>query len=271
MNNIITLTTDFGLSDAYVASVKGVILNINPQAVIVDICNTVKPQNIGEAAFILGTAHKYFPEGTIHLAVVDPGVGTKRRAVVLKTPAGSFVAPDNGLLSYIFDDFKARPLAAGTVKTNHNLAAFSITNSKFWRKPVSSTFHGRDIFGPVAAYLSLGTPAGEFGRPLKTLKVLPSARPKPTSGGHLIGSVIHIDNFGNLVANIKKSDLPHGKTISISIAGKQIRGLSYTYAEAEDLLALIGSTGYVEVSLKNGSAAGFLGVGTGDKVNISQT
>jgi S-adenosylmethionine hydrolase len=270
MSAIITLTTDFGMSDGYVAAVKGVILGINPEARLVDICHNIKPQNVAQAAFVLSTVYHYFPKRTIHLVVVDPGVGSDRRAIILRTPLADFVAPDNGVLSYVIREFATGELPGNQVKLSTEIETISLTKPEFWLDPVSPTFHGRDVFAPVAARLSLGTPPRAFGDRITSLTVIPVLRPHKTPGGVLTGHIIHIDSFGNLITNIKETDLPQKReTITISLAGKRIHSLSRTYAEQDGLLALIGSTGYLEISLKNGSAGDFLGVGTGDQVRIT--
>ncbi len=278
MAPVITLTTDFGTGDAYVASMKGVILTINPKAVIVDICHSVKPQNILQAAFILSTAHHYFPEGAIHVAIVDPGVGSQRKAIILKTPSAFFIAPDNGVLSYIVDELETTPakptphfppgpepreLASG-------IEAVAITNPDFWHHPVSTTFHGRDIFAPVAAHLSLGTPLHKFGDSISHIHIYPTPRPHRDTEGNLIGRVLHIDNFGNLITNFRGSDLPGGK-ITVNIGNQQINGLSKFYAEKEGLAAIIGSSGYLEISLRNSNAATFLKAKVGDEIKVEQS
>ena len=274
MTPVITLTTDFGTGDAYVASMKGVILTVNPEAVIVDICHTIEPQNVLQAAFILSTACKYFPAGTIHLAVVDPGVGSQRKALILKTPTAFFLAPDNGVLSYIIDEAdkrQASPIAAKPElrKLGAGLEAIAITNQDFWHKPVSGTFHGRDVFAPVAAHLSLGTPVHKFGDSLSHVYALHIPRPYNNDQGDLIGRVLHTDNFGNLITNIKSSDLPAEK-ITVAIGKQRIQGISQFYAETEDMAAIIGSSGYLEISLKNGNAADFLGVKTGNEIKLER-
>lgn len=275
MSSVITLTTDFGTGDAYVASMKGVILTINPEAVIVDICHTIEPQNILQAAFILSTAYQYFPTGTIHLAVVDPGVGSQRKAILLKTPTAFFLAPDNGVLSYIMDETDKKTAKPATqiaakpesIKLGAGLEAVAITNQDFWHKPVSATFHGRDIFAPVAAHLSLGVPLHKFGDSLSHVHVFPIPRPYNNDRGSLIGRVLHIDNFGNLITNIRSSDLP-AEEITMTSGKQQIQGISQFYAEAEGLAAIIGSSGYLEISLKNGNAADLLGVKLGDEIKL---
>ena len=270
MGAIITLTTDFGLTDAYVAAMKGVILGINPEAKLVDICHTIKPQNIAEAAFVLSTAYPFFPEGTIHVVVVDPGVGTERRAIILRTPTAFFAVPDNGVLSYIIQDYSTKSSKSKQPrKLGPELEAVAITKPEFWRSPVSPTFHGRDIFAPVAARLSLGLPLKEFGETITSLTVLPLSQPYQETDGSLVGHILHIDSFGNLITDIKNGDLPREKqSITIEVGDRHITGLSRTYAEAKKLLALIGSSGYLEVSLKEGSASAFLKAKIGDEVRI---
>ena len=256
MSPVITLTTDFGSGDAYVAAMKGVILGINPEAKLVDISHSIKPRNVAQAAFVLSRACRFFPAETIHVVVVDPGVGSGRKAVILKTNTAYFVAPDNGVLSYVLND---------------SLKAVEITNSDFWREKVSPTFHGRDIFAPVAAHLSLGVKFTEFGKPLGSLTTLPLSQPNRTEADGLVGHIIHVDNFGNLITDIKSGDLPQAKeSLAIEIGGKLISDLSLTYDESSGLLALIGSDGYLEVAVKGGSASDFLGAKIGDEVKVKE-
>jgi len=275
MGAIITLTTDFGLSDAYVAAMKGAILGINPEATLVDICHTIKPQNISQGAFVLNTAYQFFPQKTIHLVVVDPGVGTERRAIILRTPSADFVAPDNGVLSYVIQELSTKPVADNDNlqqrELEPKLEAVAITKSQFWRTPVSSTFHGRDIFAPVAALLSLGFPPINFGEAITSLTMLPLPQPHRRPDGSLVGHVLHIDNFGNLITNIKSSDLsPTKEPITIGVGNQIISGLSRTYAEGRGLLALIGSSGYLEVSVRGGSASAFLDAEVGSEVKLKR-
>ena len=286
MGAIITLTTDFGSSDAYVATMKGVILSINPEATLVDICHAIKPQNIAQAAFVLSTAYEFFPERSIHVVVVDPGVGTDRRAIILRTPTADFIAPDNGVLSYLIQDFYQPPLSPLSppplqttpdeqprqAKLTPEFKAIAITKPQFWRSPVNSTFHGRDIFAPVAAHLSLGSPTEDFGEAITSLEILEPPQPCNSPDGTLVGQVIHIDNFGNLITNIKDDNLPGTKqAITIEINEHTIHGLSHTYTEGKGLLALIGSSGYLEISLKEGNASTFLDAGVGYGVNIKRS
>lgn len=268
MSDIITLVTDFGLDGPYVAVMKGVILGINPGAVIVDISHAIEPQNIAQAAFLLGTAHRYFPEGTIHVAVVDPGVGSRRRAIILKTPSAYFVAPDNGILSYVLAEASARASEpeTGERELSPGLEAVAITNPRFWRHPVSSTFHGRDIFAPVASHLSLGVPLHQFGEAIRSLFAFALPQPHIAADGLVIGHIVHIDHFGNLITDIGSSLID--KDILIEVSGHQITGLSSCYAEGDELLALIGSSGNLEIAVRDDSAARRLRAELGSEVRV---
>ena len=275
MSSVITLTTDFGVDDAYVATMKGVILSINPGANIVDITHSIEPQNIRQAAFILDYSYRYFPKKTVHVAIVDPGVGSERRGVVLKTPSALFVAPDNGVLSYVINELSSNEDLTVQYSKDQDLVtlgngfeAIAITEPRFWRHPVSTTFHGRDIFAPVAAALSLDISPYELGEKITSLQIFPIPKPFVDYQGNLAGNVLYIDHFGNLITNIKKSDLP-GKDILIEAAGHSIQGITNYYAEGEGLMAIIGSSGYLEISLKNGNAADFLNIGIGDEIKVT--
>jgi len=252
---IITLTTDFGTDDPYVAIMKGVILGINPDATVVDICHTIKPQNISQAAYIISTASKYFPPGAIHVVVVDPGVGTSRQAILLSTQRALFLGPDNGVLGYVIDE--AAP----------HIEAYTLTNKEFWLEPLSNTFHGRDVFAPVAAHISTGKPLAEFGEALPTLATISIPRPQTDEDGLVIGHVIHVDWFGNLITDIRQDDLPKGR-LFVEVGGHIIDYLSTSYEEGEELMAMVGSDNRLEVSIKKGSAAGFLRADIGDEVKV---
>jgi S-adenosylmethionine hydrolase len=275
MSSIITLTTDFGYDDAYVGAVKGAILSTNPEANIIDISHSIEPQNILQAAFILGIAYRFFPKQTIHVAIVDPGVGSERQGIILKTPSALFVAPDNGILSYIIDDLfivESHKLSEYTndlreIVFKTGLEAVAITDPRFWRHPVSATFHGRDIFAPVAAGLSLGISPYEFGEKIKSLHVLSIPKPSADSDGNLVGLVLYIDRFGTLITNIKYNDLP-GKDVVVEVAGHSIQGINDYYEQNKGIMAIVGSSGYLEVSLRDGSACDFLGMVVGDEVKV---
>ncbi len=255
MGSIITLLTDFGTRDGYVAAMKGVLLSIAPEAHLVDITHEVAPQEIAEAAFTLATSWRFFPAGTVHLAVVDPGVGSERRAIAVAAGGHRFVAPDNGVLS----------LALAGLP----LEAVSLENRGLFRPEVSQTFHGRDIFAPVAAHLALGAPLSEAGPSLPDIVRLPEAAPHPETPGAWQGTVVAVDRFGNLVTNIP-ADLVRGSALRVEIAGAAIGRLSEFYAEAPPggLLALVGSAGTLEVAVNGGSAADRLQVRRGAQVRI---
>ena len=276
MSAVVTLTTDFGLTDAYVAMMKGVILGINPEARLVDICHSIEPQNIAEAAFMLGTAYRCFSRKTVHLVVIDPGVGSQRKAIILRTSSATFVAPDNGVLSYVIQQSLVKQIKErgslrlqGVVKPGESLEAVHITNPRFWRSPVSPTFHGRDILAPVAAALSLGFPPIEFGEQLEEVEVLPVSQPEKAKNGSLAGHIVHIDSFGNLITDIQGEEMPPAEKIERIESGKRIiTAFVRAYAEGNGLIALVGSSGFLEISLKGGSAASLLEAKIGDEVYV---
>ena len=277
----IILTTDFGLIDAYVGVMKGVILGINPRAVIVDLTHQIQPQNILQASFTLATSYRFFPNESIHAVVVDPGVGTTRQAILLVTPHGRFLAPDNGVLSGVLGDYvDVAPSKPGSVSVPDGLTAISLTNPTYWLEPVSQTFHGRDVFAPVAAHLSMGVSDTDLGDPIGDIVWLPA--PQPVREGNTIrGEIIVVDHFGNLVSNIPASMLSDGKssgaTAMVEIGGQKILGLSRTFHDdarpkvssgSDALIALIGSNGYLEFAYHDGSAAALLEAGVGEPVRV---
>ena len=277
----IVLTTDFGLIDSYVGVMKGVVLGINPGATIIDLTHQIQPQNILQASFTLANSYRFFPKGAIHAVVVDPGVGTSRRAVLLLTPHGRFLAPDNGVLSGVSGDYlEAASLAPGNIPVPAGLAAYSLTNPRYWLEPVSQTFHGRDVFAPVAAHLSLGVAPKELGEPIGDIAWLPA--PQPVRHGNTIdGEIIIVDHFGNLVSNITADMVSGLKTLKVTIKGRQVSGLSRTFHDAapqgassgspsgsNNLVAILGSNGFLEVAYPDGSAAALLGVGVGEPVRV---
>lgn len=262
---IITLTTDFGLADSYVAEMKGVILGINAQATIVDVSHAVRPQRILQAVFMTQVAWPSFPTGAIHVTIVDPGVGTNRRAIALVTPRGHFVGPDNGVLSSALPD-EARPQSPGDptpVPLPAGCRAFTITNPRLLRQPLSATFHGRDVFAPAAAHLSLGIAAETLGEPVDSLLAFPPIRAHRRPDGALQAEVVHIDRFGNVVTDARAEDLPEGP-FTVELAGQRVPGPVRTYAEATGPAALVTSSGYLAVFQPNGNAAETLGVEIGD-------
>lgn len=276
MSPIITLTTDFGLGDGYVAAMKGIILQICPGATLVDISHDIPPQDVLHGAFVLNTATGYFPPGSVHLAVVDPGVGTSRHPILLVTPHGSYVAPDNGLLTYILLKNSARPAEKATPETPfmeileisvpEKCAAYVLNHSQFWREPVSDTFHGRDIFTPVAAHLAAGVPPDALGDRLDKLHC--AFIPEPVQKGDgILGHIIYIDRFGNLVSNIPLGD-PTAMRFTVEIEGRQIAGPSRSYASVSGLLAIKGSHGFLEIAYRNGNAAQHLGASVGTPFTV---
>jgi S-adenosylmethionine hydrolase len=255
---LITLTTDFGYKDPFVGIMKGVILGINPNARIVDLSHGISPQDIRGAALVLSNSAPFFPPGTIHVAVVDPGVGTGRRAILIESEGSFFVGPDNGVLG----------LAVHGRKINRIV---ELANESYHLTPTSSTFHGRDIFAPVAAYLSLGIPACDFGPELKDYARLEWPQVIKTEDG-IQGQIIYIDNFGNLITNVRERDLKSlaGGKLAVSLADVTIQGLAANYASAEqnDYAALINSWGLLEISCFNGHAHLRSGADIGDPVHI---
>lgn len=261
MASIITLTTDFGLRDHYVAAMKGVILGINPQARVVDISHEVAPQDIIEAVYLTGQAWPWFPDGCVHLAVVDPGVGTARRAIVVVTARGTFVGPDNGVLSACLPQ-EARP--AG-VALPVDVAAYAIERPEFMLGRVSATFHGRDVFAPAAARLSLGAAASKCGPRLERIETIAPLAAARQPDGSIRGRVIHVDRFGNAVTDIRGDDIDAGTVVEA--AGRRL-AVVRAYGEARGLASLVGSSGYLEVAVPNGSAAAQLGLDRGSPVTV---
>ena len=304
-NPIITLTTDFGVADGYVGTMKGVILGIVPDARLVDISHEITPQNVRQAAYVLYTAYPFFPPGTIHLAVVDPGVGGTRRPIALRTPKGYFVGPDNGILSYV--------MAREPVE-----ALVELADPRYRLPHVSHTFHGRDVFAPAAAHLAAGVPIAALGPPVADPVTFPP--PRLEVGPDIItGEVLHADRFGNVITSIGRlewseeelllgpafqnagnreqeagcrvQDAGGGKIGArgekwavrgegglrfrateavVVVAGQEIAGVRHTYAEAApgEPLALVGSEGHLEIAVREGSAAHRLGLRPGDQVLV---
>ncbi len=274
-DQLIVFTTDFGLTDSYAGVMKGVALGINPTLCFIDLTHQVSPQNINQGAFILGVGYRYFPSHAIHVAVVDPGVGTSRRPILLRTPHGSFVAPDNGLLSRVLSGYLTDPPPhPGTVTLPGELQAFHLTNPDYWLYPVSDTFHGRDVFTPVAAYLSLGVPPESLGEPTRDLTWLPLPQPRETPEG-IRGEIIYTDVYGNLISSIPAPMLEDRDFDEIRVRGRAIRRLSRTFLDIPDgsptqqLIALFGSHGYLEVAVPNGSAASVLSAGPGEPITVT--
>lgn len=260
--SIITLLTDFGTKDYYVGAMKGVILKINPQCTLIDISHQVSPQDIREGAFLLANTFSYFPEGTIHLAVIDPEVGGKRKPILLKTRNYFFVGPDNGLFT----------LAAQRDGVDR---VIELTNSKYFLSSISSTFHGRDIFAPVAAHLSLGVRPQAFGKRIDQWVRLDLKKPEE-KGSRLIGEVFLIDHFGNLISNIEKERVLgfiKDHSFVIKVGRERISKISQGYWEGrkDEILALFGSAGFLEIAVREGSAQKRLRLGRGDPILIERS
>ncbi len=263
---IITLTTDFGLADAYVAQMKGVILGISPEARIVDITHEVRSQQIQQAAFLTQTAWPAFPEGTIHVAVVDPGVGTERRAILLQTDEGWFLGPDNGVLSAALPESE-RPATTSVIPVNHPMRAYELSNEAYMRQPTSATFHGRDIFAPAAAHLSIGLDPAELGNSLTELNALPPFRAARGGDGTITGQVVHVDRYGNVVTDIHSIDLAEG-SFTVEVAGHSVPGPYRTFADLEGVGAIVGSSRFLGIAAPQGNAAKVLGVDIGEAVQL---
>jgi hypothetical protein len=268
-SGIVTLLTDFGLADTYAGVMKGVLLSQAPSLRVVDLTHSVSPQAVEQGAFLLEGAWRYFPPGTVHIAVVDPGVGSGRRRLALSTLGHFFVGPDNGLLSAAIPEWSrpvrqpGAPYVARAVTPDPDLTAVSI-ESRGWSPFISATFEGRDVFAPAAARLAAGGRLEELGPAAGELLALPAFR-APLLGDELDGLVVHVDAFGNLITDIRGSDLPPRASV---LAGGQRLSVVRTYAEASGLAAIVGSSGFLEVALPGGSAAAALGAGRGARVTV---
>jgi hypothetical protein len=257
--NFITIITDFGLADGFVGTMKGVIYNINPHAEIIDISHDITPQSILEAAFLLENSYRYFPRGTIHTIVVDPGVGSHRRAVAIRTEGYYFVAPDNGILTPILAEEKA-------------LESVELTNPLYFLDRISNTFHGRDIFAPVAAYLSLGISLDRFGAYIDDLMEI--SIPKPIfNESEITGQIVYIDKFGNLITNISQEFFESAvsdRRFIIKIGDIKLDGISNAYINMPEgePLAVFNSFDRLEIAVNHGSAKDILGVQIGTAIRI---
>lgn len=297
-SRIITLLTDFGSQDAYAGIMKGVIAGINPRANIIDICHNIPPQDIFNGAYLLSTSYKYFPKGTVHVAVVDPGVGSQRDIVCVEIREHLFLVPDNGLLSFVVQEERPKSIVR-------------VTNDRYFLPSFSNTFHGRDVFAPVAAYLSLGIKPRQLGSKINQLKQLDIPRPEVKETGQLEGQIIYIDRFGNLITNITRalieqhaskqkqnrgrwsgirsqrsevrSQIPYKvrktsknkmllpwNTMETTLGKRKIMGLGKTYMDAKpgDPLVLFGSAGFLEVSVNQGNARKYFSVDRGSKIRV---
>ena len=259
---LITLLTDFGDRDSFVASMKGVILTINPQATIVDLSHHVPPHSIEEAAYLLKSCYRYFPEGTVHVAVVDPGVGSARRPLIAKGARYFFLAPDNGLLTPILAE-------------ESGMEVREIENLDFRLTSPGHTFDGRDLFAPAAAWLTTQQPFASFGRLIDNCKTFTTSKPH-WEETVLVGEIVHVDRFGNLVSNLSPHHMKEIQEVTkrpnalVRIAGHTIERLVGSYSEGHPLIphALINSHGQIEIFLKEGNAACIMNVGRGQRVDL---
>ena len=256
---LITLTTDFGLSDHYVGAMKGVILSICPRARIVDISHGVGAFEIAEAAFTLSQAYRYFPRGAVHVVVVDPGVGTSRRPILAQAAGQYFVAPDNGVLSMVY------------AREKHKVRA--ISSDRYFLQPVSNTFHGRDIFAPVAAHLAGGVLAARFGKPIADYLRLDFDKPARTGRHAWTGAILKVDRFGNLVTNFSVEDFADldKRAFEMAVGPQRINVFAHHYAERGpgEAFLILGSAGYYEISVGQASAAKLLGCAAGAPLELT--
>ncbi len=259
---VVTLTTDFGTSDHFVGVMKGVIININPDVELVDLCHNVNSYDVFDAAFTLAQSYRYFPSDTIHLVVIDPGVGTARRPILARTLEYKFVAPDNGVLSLIYEREE-------TVEVRH------ITADHYFLNPVSSTFHARDIFSPVVGWLSKGVEVDKFGDPITDYVKFSSPKPKQVSENLIKGVTIKVDKFGNLITNITPQDVPqlfsdNPPPFKIVINSQEVTrlNLAYSMGKPSEIFAIVGSSGFLEICTNRGSAAKALNVTRGAEVGV---
>lgn len=254
---LITLTTDFGYQDNYVGAMKGVILSICPKATIIDIAHGIPPQNIVHGAFVITEASKYYPPKTIHVVVVDPGVGSKRLPICVTSHGQYFIGPDNGLFSLMIQD-------------DPQWAAYQLENKKFFLETISTTLHGRDIFAPVAAHLANGVKINQFGKKLKKINTLNIAKVQTTKN-KVLGEIIYFDHYGNAITNIHQKDV--NKNVKININHKMMLDQLNTSYETGELgfpLALISSSGFLEIAIKQGNAAKQLALQIGDTISLEE-
>jgi len=259
---IVTLTSDFGINDHFVGTMKGVILNIAPQAQVVDICHSVQAFDVLDGALAIAQSYAYFPLGTIHVVVVDPGVGTARRPILVSNEKHFFVAPDNGVLSLVY----ARE---ERIRVRH------ITGEHYFMHPVSSTFHARDIFAPVAGWLAKGVDSAKFGDEIKDYARFNAPKPKAADGRTLRGVVLKVDRFGNLVTNFTPQDVPMlfqatPPAFKMVIGKTEITEIRSNYAEGmpNEVFGILGSMGYLEIAANRAAAAQLIGSGKGTEVSI---
>jgi S-adenosylmethionine hydrolase len=252
----ITLLTDFGTRDYFVGAMKGAILSVNPRANIIDVTHEISPQDIRSAAFTLANYYKNFPRETIHVCVIDPGVGSERRAILVETGDYFFIAPDNGLLSFVFDEIEgmenAPPLSSGF--SPRGFRVFELTDEKYFAENVSRTFHGRDVFAPVAAHLSNGVEPQAFGGEISDFARFETPKPRKISALETEAGIIHIDRFGNLITNLKNEDLPAKFSVEVNETRVEKHQKFYAEAEKGEIFSIWGSAGFLEIAAFQDSA-----------------
>jgi len=259
---IITLTTDFGINDHFVGAVKGVILDIVPEAAIVDISHAVQAFDVLDGAIAISQTYSYFPTGTVHMIVVDPGVGTTRRPIIASSDGYHFVAPDNGVLSMVY-------------AKEERIHVRHVTSDHYFRQPVSNTFHARDVFAPVAAYLAKMVDSHKFGDEIEDYVKFAAPKPKPVGENKLRAVVLKVDRFGNLITNITPDDVPalfSGESgFKIVVGSKEITELRSAYAEGSpgEVFGILGSMGYLEIVANRAPAAQLTGAGKGAEVSVT--
>ncbi|HLV87434.1 MAG TPA: SAM-dependent chlorinase/fluorinase [Candidatus Sulfotelmatobacter sp.] len=259
---IITLTTDFGTNDHFVGAMKGVILEIVPEAAVVDITHAVQAFDVLDGAIAISQTYSYFPTGTVHLIVVDPGVGTTRRPIIASSDGYHFVAPDNGVLSMVY----AR---------EERIHVRHVTSDHYFHQPVSNTFHGRDVFAPVAAYLAKQVDSHKFGDEIEDFVRFAAPRPKAAGENRIRAVVLKVDRFGNLITNITPQDIPalfkaKPGAFKIAVGSKEITAIRSNYAEGApgEVFGILGSMGYLEISANRAPAAQLTGAGKGTEVSV---
>jgi S-adenosyl-L-methionine hydrolase (adenosine-forming) len=259
---IITLTTDFGTNDHFVGAMKGVILDIVPEAAIVDISHAVQAFDVLDGALAISQAYSYFPNGTVHVVVVDPGVGTERRPILASSDGYHFVAPDNGVLSMVY-------------AKEERIHVRHITSDHYFRMPVSNTFHARDVFAPVAAYLAKHVDSHKFGDEIEDFVRFAAPRPKATGEGRLRAVVLKVDRFGNLITNVTSADVPalfaaKPGAFKVVVGSREITDIRKAFAEGApgEVFGIVGSMGYLEIVANRAAAAQITGAGKGSEVSI---
>jgi hypothetical protein len=259
--NIVTLTTDFGNADHFVGTMRGVILGVNPEAKVIDLCNAVNSFDVLDGAMTVAQAYRYFPSDSVHLVVVDPGVGSPRRPILVATGRHYFIAPDNGVLSLVMEQ-------------EERISVRHITAEHYFLRPLSNTFHGRDIFAPCAGWLSRGVEVEKFGDEITDYVRFSLPKPKPIAGNSLKGVVLKSDKFGNLITNLTPANAPalfaENAVVKITVGQSTVAGIHSAYAEGQpgELFALLNSMGFLEIASNRGAAAQLAQASRGSEVLV---